>query len=124
MKPLTYRDKEKFETLKNVILEKLKEIRENKLIFEINYTLLCECVESAKRYNKINNYFLKNNDFNESVYSFSAFDNDIKKVLNFSLKPSEKNNIKTLFIYEVLKNQFATIQEFEYFKNDFLTLKI
>lgn len=116
---LTYNDRKFFEALTSEILNELQEIRENRLIFNINYSQLCDLVKTAKRLNKLNNSLLKNDDFDSIVVRYNVLDKDTNSLVWITLTPKKENTVKKLFVYELLNSQYATLQEFKQFKNRF-----
>jgi len=92
MKQLTFQDRHKFESLNNVVIDILKEFGYN--TFYNNYERLCEMVETAKRRNKRNNSFLKDNDFAEKLYQFSCYDEDKKELVSLNVSPKKENTVK------------------------------
>ena len=106
----------KYGQIKNEILEELKDSRQNNLIFDVNFSLLSECLQSAKRKVKLNNSLLKEG-YNDNIMVFDCLDENLNELVKLSLKPNVNNTVKQLFTYEILKSQFATKQEFEKYKN-------
>ena len=112
MYQLTYKDRQKFESISNEILNDLKK---QGIIFNIDYEMLCSLVETAKDKNKLNNYLLKN-DYKDDVWNHECFDLETKQLVKIVLKPSKNNTVKKLFIYEVLKSQYVPKQTFTNYK--------
>lgn len=117
MKKITYLDSQKFGKIAENTINKLKEIRENNFVFSFNYNQLCDAVERAKFYNKTNNMMVKNEWYGDPVYKVNCLDTESKILVYIGINPNKNNNIKQMFIYEILKSQYATKQEFSHFKN-------
>jgi hypothetical protein len=116
---MTYQEQQKFEDILKNCLNWLETNRENRLIFNVDRTLLIDLIKTAKNKNKLNNFLLIDNDKdNDIVTSYECFDKVTNKLVTIAVRPSKKNTVKQMFIYELLKSQYATKQEFTYFKNN------
>lgn len=113
---MTYQESKKFKNINDKVIEILKEHGYN--TFYNSEERIKEMLFSAKIYNKKNNSLLKNEYYDDNVYSFDCKCLKTDKLINCSLKPKKENTIKKLFVYEVLKSQYATKDMFSYFKHN------
>jgi hypothetical protein len=115
---MSYLELKKYIEINNLIIDTLKEQGYN--TFFNNEVRVNEILSSAKRKNKLNNYLINENNFDDAVCRYSGLDLKSNLIVNFNLYPKKENTIKQIFIYEVLESQYATKQSYEYFKNNVL----
>jgi len=115
MNNITYQDKIKFEAIQNTVVDFLSE--KGYSVFNTTYEQLKDMVVTAKRQNKLNNYLLKN-DSDDNVLVIECKDLQSEQLVKLGVRPSDKNSVKQLFIYQVLLSQYATLQSFKHFQNN------